>query len=75
MTNLRSGASTRAGVALNPATPVEVLFDIVTELDFVLIMSVNPGFSGQAFIPAALDKARRLRRMLEAQGLWLDTGC
>jgi len=66
LSRIREGGA-RAGVALNPATPVEVLLDIVPELDFVLIMSVNPGFSGQAFIPAALDKARRLRRMLEAQ--------
>ncbi|MDX1382009.1 MAG: ribulose-phosphate 3-epimerase [Thermoanaerobaculia bacterium] len=58
----------RAGVALNPATPVEVLVDVLADLDFVLLMSVNPGFSGQAFIPAALAKASRLRRLLESHG-------
>lgn len=51
----------RAGVALNPATPIEVLEDILPALDFVLIMSVNPGFAGQKFLPYALDKARRLQ--------------
>ena len=50
----------RAGVALNPATPVELLADVLPALDFVLLMSVNPGFAGQAFLPYALDKARRL---------------
>lgn len=59
----------RAGVALNPATPVEVLTDLLPELDFVLLMSVNPGYSGQRFLPYVLDKARRLRVMIEARGL------
>lgn len=54
----------KAGVVLNPATPVEVLVDILPSLDFVLLMSVNPGFSGQKFLPRALDKARRLRQMI-----------
>ncbi|MCL5116076.1 MAG: ribulose-phosphate 3-epimerase [Firmicutes bacterium] len=49
-----------AGVAINPATPVEVLVDILPELDYVLVMSVNPGFGGQAFWPRALDKLRRV---------------
>jgi ribulose-phosphate 3-epimerase len=62
----RAGA--RAGVALNPATPVELLVDVLPRLDFVLLMSVNPGFSGQAFLPQALDKARRLRRLIEISG-------
>lgn len=53
----------RAGVALNPATPVEVLADILPALDFVLLMSVNPGFAGQRFLPYVLDKAARLRQM------------
>ena len=61
-------AGARAGVALNPATPVEVLVDALARLDYVLVMSVNPGFSGQAFIPRALDKARRLQRMIEISG-------
>jgi len=62
-------AGAAAGVALNPATPVEVLADILPSLDFVLLMSVNPGFAGQPFLPYVLDKARRLREMIEARGL------
>ena len=49
------------GIALNPATPLDVLDWILPELDLVLIMSVNPGFGGQAFLPAALDKLRQAR--------------
>ncbi len=59
----------RAGVALNPATPVEVLDDVLPALDFVLLMSVNPGFAGQAFVPYVLDKARRLHRSIRQRGL------
>ncbi len=55
----------KAGVALNPATPVEVVSDVLGQLDFVLLMSVNPGFAGQKFLPYVLLKARRLRRMIE----------
>jgi ribulose-phosphate 3-epimerase len=62
----RAGAL--AGVAVNPATPVELLVDVLPRLDYVMLMSVNPGFSGQAFIPQALDKARRLKRMIEISG-------
>ena len=58
----------RAGVALNPATPVTTLSDLIFDLDFVLIMSVNPGFGGQRFIPRALDKIRELRQMIERAG-------
>jgi ribulose-phosphate 3-epimerase len=58
----------KAGVALNPATPVEALVDVLPSLDFVLLMSVNPGFSGQAFLPRALDKARRLRQLIADSG-------
>ena len=58
----RGGAA--AGVAVNPATPVEFLADALPRLDYVLLMSVNPGFSGQAFLPHALAKARRLRALL-----------
>jgi ribulose-phosphate 3-epimerase len=57
----------RAGVALNPATPVELLADVLPALDFVLLMSVNPGFAGQAFLPYALDKARRLTALARAR--------
>ena len=59
----------RAGVALNPATQIEVLEDILPALDFVLIMSVNPGFAGQKFLPYALDKARRLQAKVRGRNL------
>ncbi len=62
----------RAGVALNPATPLCALEEILPEVDLVLVMSVNPGFSGQTFIPASLAKVRRLRRMLEERGVSAD---
>jgi len=62
-------AGARAGVALNPATPVEVLDDILGRLDYVVLMSVNPGFAGQPFLPYVLEKARRLRRRLDQRGL------
>lgn len=58
----------QAGLVLNPATPVEVLEWVLDELDLVLLMSVNPGFGGQAFIPATLDKLRRVREMIDACG-------
>ncbi len=59
----------KAGVSLNPATPVETLDVILDELDLVLVMSVNPGFGGQAFIPSALDKIRALRQRIARRGL------
>ena len=59
----------RPGVALNPATPVESLQWILDDLDFVLIMSVNPGFGGQKFIPSALDKVARLKEIIRKRGL------
>jgi ribulose-phosphate 3-epimerase len=59
----------KAGVALNPATPLGALEEILPELDYVLVMSVNPGFGGQSFIPGSLDKVRRLRAQIEARGL------
>jgi ribulose-phosphate 3-epimerase len=58
----------RAGAALNPSTPVVTLEDIAADLDFVVVMSVNPGFGGQAFIPHSLEKLRRVRRLLEIVG-------
>ncbi len=61
-------AGMKAGVTLNPATPVFMLEDIISELDLVLIMSVNPGFGGQKFIENTLDKVGRLRRLIEASG-------
>ncbi len=59
----------KAGVALNPSTPLAMLEEILPELDMVLIMSVNPGFGGQKFIPFSLDKIRRLRAMIDSRGL------
>jgi len=56
-------AGAQAGVALNPATPVEMLVDILPAVDYVMLMSVNPGFAGQPFLPYVLGKARRLREM------------
>jgi ribulose-phosphate 3-epimerase len=56
-------------VALNPSTPVESIQHVLDELDMVLIMSVNPGFGGQSFIPEALNKIRKLRSMLDERGL------
>ena len=58
----------QAGLVLNPATPVEVLDYVLEELDLVLLMSVNPGFGGQAFIPSALDKLRAVRKRIDALG-------
>ena len=66
------GRGVRAGVALNPATPISVLDDILARLDFVLLMSVNPGFAGQVFVPYTLDKARRLRRAIDDRGLEIE---
>jgi ribulose-phosphate 3-epimerase len=54
----------KAGVALNPSTPPEMIEYVLDRLDLVLLMTVNPGFGGQAFIPAMLEKARRLKRMI-----------
>lgn len=59
----------KPGVALNPATPVESLQWILEDLDFVLIMSVNPGFGGQKFIPSALYKVARIKEMIRKRGL------
>ncbi|NMC73053.1 MAG: ribulose-phosphate 3-epimerase [Geobacteraceae bacterium] len=59
----------RAGVALNPATPLGGLEYVLDELDLVLLMTVNPGFGGQSFIDACLPKIHSLRRMLDARGL------
>ena len=56
------------GVAINPATPMSAIEEVLPLLDIVLVMTVNPGFGGQPFIPAALDKVRRLRRIIEEQG-------
>jgi ribulose-phosphate 3-epimerase len=58
----------KAGVVINPATPVSALTDIARDIDFVLVMSVNPGFSGQSFIPQSLEKLRRVAATLKAAG-------
>ncbi len=58
-----------AGVVVNPATPVQTLGDVLYMVDYVLIMSVNPGFGGQKFIPRSLDKIRKLATMRAANGL------
>ncbi len=62
-----SGA--KAGISINPATPVEVLFPVLELIDLVLIMSVNPGFGGQKFIPYTLEKVRTLKNKITALGL------
>ena len=59
----------RATVVLNPATPLASIEVILSEVDMVLLMTVNPGYSGQKFIPATLPKIRKLREMIDAQGL------
>jgi ribulose-phosphate 3-epimerase len=59
----------KAGVALNPHSPVEFLSDVLQDIDTVLIMSVNPGFGGQDFIPHTTQKIRNLRRMIHDRGL------
>jgi ribulose-phosphate 3-epimerase len=71
LTHIRK-AGAEAGVVLNPATPVELLEDVLDQADFVLLMSVNPGFAGQPFLPRALDKARRLRDTIRRRGLAVD---
>jgi ribulose-phosphate 3-epimerase len=63
MVQMIRGLGVKAGVALNPATPLQAVEYLLDDLDMVLIMSVNPGFGGQAFIPSALDKIRRLKEM------------
>jgi len=58
----------KAGVAINPSTPLVMLEEVAADLDFVLVMSVNPGFGGQAFLPRSASKIRRLREMLDRAG-------
>ncbi|MDH5638755.1 MAG: ribulose-phosphate 3-epimerase [Nitrospinota bacterium] len=62
----------KAGVSLNPATPIEAIEPILPEVDLALIMSVNPGFGGQSFIQSSLDRAEKLKRMIDALGLDVD---
>lgn len=65
-------AGCKVGVALNPATPVETLSCILDQVDMFLIMSVNPGFGGQKFIPYTVEKIKKLRKMLDDAGLNTD---
>lgn len=62
-------AGGKAGIAINPATPLSALEEALPYADFILLMSVNPGFGGQKFIPTSIDKLRRLRRMIDERGL------
>ncbi|RYY22783.1 MAG: ribulose-phosphate 3-epimerase [Chitinophagaceae bacterium] len=62
-------AGMKAGVAVNPHTPVQLLEDILGDIDLVCLMSVNPGFGGQAFIPQTLQKIKTLRQMIDSRGL------
>ncbi len=68
LAQIREGGAL-AGIVVNPATPIELLSDILPAADFVLLMSVNPGFGGQAFLPYVLDKARRLHSSIQARRL------
>jgi ribulose-phosphate 3-epimerase len=63
------GEGAKAGVVINPATPVSMLENVLGMVDYVLVMSVNPGFGGQKFIPYALDKVRKLAAMRRDRGL------
>ena len=65
-------AGRKAGVSLNPATPLAAIEEILPDLDLVLIMSVNPGFSGQGFIPGSLKKIARARKMIDALGVPIE---
>ena len=65
-------AGARPAAVLNPSTPVEMVEDVLDDLDMVLLMSVNPGFGGQRFIPRTLDKIRRLRQLVNSRGLKVD---
>lgn len=62
----------KAAVSLNPATPLSVLDHILPDLDMVVIMSVNPGFGGQSFIPSAMEKIRQLRKRIDTAGLHIE---
>lgn len=66
LTAIRAAGAT-AGVTLNPGTPVEAALEVLSEIDLVLVMSVNPGFGGQSFIPTVESKIRRLREAIDAQ--------
>ena len=65
-------AGAKAGVAINPATPISAVEDVLPDLDQLLVMTVNPGFGGQAFIETMVDKIRRVRALLDERGLAAD---
>jgi ribulose-phosphate 3-epimerase len=67
-----NGLGKKAGVALNPATPLEAIEYVLDRLDLVLLMTVNPGFGGQAFIPAILEKVRRLKQRLGGRPIEIE---
>lgn len=69
--NMIRGEGAKAGVVINPSTPVAALDEVLGIADFVLVMSVNPGFGGQKFIPSSLDKVRRLAAAIRERGLTL----
>ena len=62
-------AGAKSGIAINPGSPLVLLEEALPYADFVLLMSVNPGFGGQKFVPTSLDKLRRLRQMIDDRGL------
>ncbi len=66
------GLGMKAGIAINPHTPVELLKDILADIDLVCLMSVNPGFGGQSFIPNTINKIKDLRKMIDVKGLKVD---
>lgn len=66
------GLGKKAGVALNPATPESCLQDLLDTIDLILVMSVNPGFGGQSFIPSSLQKIARIRKMIGERPLYLE---
>ncbi len=68
------GLGCEAGLAINPHTPADLLADVLHMLDAVLVMTVNPGFGGQQFLPESLPRLRRLRAMIEASGRTIDLG-
>jgi ribulose-phosphate 3-epimerase len=66
------GLGKKAGVSLNPATPVEVIDNVIGDVDLILVMTVNPGFGGQAFIESQLDKISAVRKRIDASGRDID---
>ncbi|KDD74492.1 ribulose-phosphate 3 [Helicosporidium sp. ATCC 50920] len=64
----------KAGVVLNPATPISMIEEVLQDVDLILVMTVNPGFGGQKLIPSQIDKIRRVRRMCEERGVnpWIE---